>query len=359
MSWDNVSAVHTIKIWTDYSDSTQGHLFVNDNHQLKLYAGIDFDLNAGTTEGPTDDEVRSAITLVNNINGGPLKYLTIVDKNNYNAVYDPYHTQAVDQDDTSNVDDGVYDNVITFYVSSPLSVNAEAYSESVALTLEYHGTNPDGTAKDIFVDTSAAAEKGGFATSVSVVCYPAKLYGNKGENRTCITYSSTEVAEDDCWDVDDGHYNHDNDQFHVIRFYIDDPYFKLFYFDGCTEPDSSVVHNPYYRYREYIQGNPQYDHLYNAFFPNVRCNNSEPTLDFDTKIAVRPDDNGMIAVTENITVHQQQNQITFIGARTTVKSCDITDKSTYVYLRVYDQFGNSAYVIAFSNADDALVKSVS
>ncbi|WP_312212243.1 hypothetical protein [Pseudescherichia sp.] len=355
MSWDNVSSVNTIRIWTDYSDSTQGHLFVNDNHRLKLNVGIDFTLKAGTTEGPTEDEIRSTITFINNMDGGPLKYLTLADENTYTAVYDPYHTQAVDTDNAKDGDDGVYDNVITYYLSSPSSVNAETYSESVALMMEYHGTHTDGTAIDIDVDTSSVVNSGGFATYVSVVCYPAKLYGNKGENRTCITYNSKAVDEADCWDVDDGHYKHDNDQFRVIWFYIDDSYFKLFHFDGSTEPDSSVVHNPYYRYREYIQGNPQYDHLYNAFFPSVKCGE----IDFDTKIAVRPDDDGMIAVTENITVHQQQNQITFLGARTTVKSCDIIYKSTNVYLQVYDQFGNSAYVVAYSNADDALVKSVS
>ncbi|STQ60764.1 Uncharacterised protein [Pseudescherichia vulneris] len=309
MSWDNVSSVYTIKIWTDYSDSTQGHLFVNDNHQLKLYVGIDFTLNAGTTEGPGDDEVRNAITLINNMDGGPLKYLTIVDENRYTAVYDPYHTQAVDQDDTSIVDNGVYDNVITYYVSSPSSVNAETFSENVALTLEYHGTSSDGTAKDIFVDTSAVADKGGFATYASVVCYPEKLYGNKGQNRTCITNSSTEISGSE---IDDN-FDHSEDKFKVYWFNIDDPYFKIFYFDGGNESIDNTPLNPYYIYKEIAS--TQWDKIYNAFFPNVQC--GEKT--YDATIKVQSDLNHEYILEEKITVNQKPNQIIFLTSYMTVK----------------------------------------
>ncbi len=350
MSWDNVSSVKTIRIWTDYSDSTQGHLFVNDNHQLKLYVGIDFLLNEGTTEGPTDDEVRNTITLVNNMDGGPLKYLTIVDENRYAVVYDPYYTQAVDQDDTSNVDDGVYDNVITFYVSSPSSVNTETFSESVALTLEYHGTNPDGTAKDIFADTSSVVEKGGFPTYVSVLCYPAKLYGNKGENRTCITSSSTEISGSKI----DSNFDHSEDKFKVYWFYIDDPYFQISYFDGGNESIDDTPLNPYYIYKEYASA--MWDRIYNAFFPNVQC--GEKT--YDVTIKVQSDLNHEYILEEKITVNQKPNQIIFLTSFMTVKSLNnYASVDKQIYLNIYDQFGNNAYVVAFSNADDALVKSVS
>jgi len=274
--------------------------------------------------------------------------------NSYTAVYDPYHNQAVDQDDTSNVDDGVYDNVITYYVSSPSSVNAEAYSESIALTLEYHGTSSDGTAKDIFADTSAVAEKGAFATYVSVACYPAKLYGNKGENRTCITSNfrytpdKSEYLEGP-WDID-------SYECRIFWFYIDDPYFKIFYFDGCNDPDPNISHDPYYIYKDYESA--QWDAISNAFFPNIKCG----AMDYTVRINVRPDldqNHSKIAVYD-IIINQLENQLTFVTAWFEVKALDYaTDVSKQINLSIYDQFGNSAYVVAFSNADDALVKSVS
>ena len=355
MSWDNVSDIENIKIWTDYSDSTQGHLFVNDNHQLKLYVGISFKLEPNTTEGPTEDEVKSALSLINNQDSGPLKYLTTsTPEGKFTAIYDPAYPASKSGGDMDNIDDGIYDFIFTYWAFSPTTMNAEAHSEAVALKLQYTVNNSDGTTTEV-VKTTSATGNYYVKTCVSIVCYPAKLYGMYEENRTAINYGSTTVAEADHSNIS-GHFSHSHDSFKVYWFYIDDPYFKIFTYDGCTEPDDTIELNPYYIYREYSK--PQYDHIYNAFFPNVKCGE----MDYGVKIVVRSDldDSHNTLVTEHITVHQKENQITFLTGYTVVQNLNnATDKDDRIYLRVYDQFGNSSYVVAFSNADDAFPLSVS
>lgn len=354
MSWNNVSGIKNIKIWTDFSDSTQGHLFVNDQHQLSLNVGLSFNLKSGTTEGPTEDEVKSALSLINNQDSGPLKYLVLADSaGRFNAIYDPYYPQAVPTADTDPVDDGIYDFQFTYIVSSPTSLNAKVYSESVALKLEYTITNSDGTTKQVIQETSAAGSA--TKTAVVIVCYPSVLYGKSGENRKNLTFTSYTVADEDCWDVE-GHFNHSGDRFKVFPLGIDDPYFKIFYFDGGAEPDSSIVHNPYFIRKEYSK--VEWDHIYNSFFPNIKCGE----FDFDVKISVRSDldDSHDVIVTENITVHQQENQITFLTGFSSAQSLNHEHNvSDRIYLRVYDQFGNNAYVVVYAGEETVTLTSVS
>ena len=354
MSWNHVLDVKNIKIWTDYSDSTQGHLFVNDNHQLKLNVGISFTLDTGETEGPTEDEVHSALSLINNQDSGPLKYLSIVEAGRYTSVYDPNHVSIDPQND---IDDGIYDFVFTYYVSSPSNLNAETHSESVALRVEYPQTNADGTTTVVVKETSA---KGNYYTKtyVTVLCYAPMLYGNSGENRKVISLGHKTVADSDCFDVE-GHFNHSGDNFKVYWLYIDDPYFKIFYFDGCNEPDENIVHDAFYILKEYSK--PRWDHIFNSFFPAIKCGE----LTYDVKIAVRSDPNHAydVIVTENITVHQEENQITFLTGFSSAEALrEATDVNKYVYVRLYDQFGNNSYIVVgttyyySSSSDNGYIK---
>lgn len=350
MSWDNVSSIKNIKIWTNYSDSTQGHLFINGKHQLLLNVGISFNLKSGTTAGPTQQEVSSALSLINNQDSGPLKYLTLSDKGKFIAIYDPSLALSAADGDAASAEAGTYDYQLTYYVYSPMSMNAEAHAEGVALKLDYTDTSGN----RVVQETSATGNYN-TKTCVYVTCYPAKLYGMKEENRTNITYSSKAVAEADYWDYS-GHFNHSGDTFNVIWFYIDDPYFQLFYFDGCSDPNENDAHNPYYIYK--AESKPKWDIVYNAFFPNVKCG----AFDYGVQIVLRSDmdDSHTTLLTEHIEVHQQQNQITFLGAHTSVESLNhATDMSNRVRIQAYDQFGNSTYIVAYSNGADALPLSIS
>lgn len=355
MSWDNVSDIKNIKIWTDYSDSTQGHLFVNDHHQLKLSVGISFTLKSGTTEGPTEDEVQNALSLINNQDSGPLKYLSVVEKGNYTAVYDPYYASADLSNDTDDVDEGIYDFVFSYYVTSRSSINAEAHAETVALKLAYTVTNADGTTKEVVKETSA---KGNYYTKtfVSVLCYPSMLYGNPSENRISFKIVSTEM------DPDDYHHTEVNYTYSGIKFYyepltIAHSYFKIYRLDGArTIPDDPC--------RPVYIGNTQdsvmWDYIYNAYFPNMSVGEMEYTVYAPLRANPRYDDYYQI-VTEEVTVHQNDNEIAFLFAYADVKQTKYLENlSQYQHLIIYDQFGNNAYVVVnYTNADGSTIASVS
>lgn len=346
MSWDNVADIKNIKIWTDYSDSTQGHLFINNSHQLKLNVGISFTLKSGATEGPTEDEVSNALSLINNQDSGPLKYLKLTSEGKFTQVYDPNHVQSTADITDSDVEDGIYDFVFTYWVYSPTSINAEAHAESLALELAYTITNADGTTTQVVKQTSAP---GNYYTKtcVNVLCYPEKLYGNKEENRTNILIGNKKVASSDCSDKS-GNFSHAGDTFIVYWVYIDDSYFKLFYFDGCSEPDSNYIHQGFYIHKDY--SSPEWDHIFNSFFPNVKCGE----FSFGTQVEVRsgPDKSYACVLRESITVHQQENQITFISGFASAKGLKYAGEvNNYQKVRAYDQFGNSTYIIVKTNYD--------
>ena len=355
MSWDNVSDIKNIKIWTDYNDSTQGHLFVNDNHQLKLNVGISFTLNSGTTEGPTENEVKSALSLINNQDSGPLKYLSVVEEGSYTAVYDPYHVSTSPSDDTSNTGDGVYDFIFTYYVTSPSSINAETYAESVALKLVYPYTDAKGDTTEVVKETSA---KGNYYTKtyVSVSCYPSMLYGSSNQNRIAIKIKKTEI------DADDYKHTVQYDDYSIIHFfnmpiYLDDSYFKIYKFDGGTDTVSVQPYRPIYI--GIISDGAMWDYVYNTYFPNINVGEIEYVIDVD--IRSNPDyENYEPIVTERVTVKQNENEIMFIfgyiDAKTTNKNDEINNHQD---LRIYDQFGNTSNVIVSYNNDGPYIKSVS
>lgn len=353
MSWDNVSDIKNIKIWTDYADSTQGHLFVNDNHQLKLNVGISFTLKSGTTEGPTKDEVYSALSLIDNQDSGPLKYLNIVTENTYTAVYDPYHAEAVTTDDTDDVDDGIYDFLFTYYVSSPTALNAETYFEGVALKLAYSVTHSSGTTTEVIKDTST---KGNYYTKtfVNISCYPAKLYGAQGENRTNLKSVKTQVTGVHYYN---GHYENSGDTSYSVAISIDDAYFKIFHLDGALEPDALSTLKPLYI--SFSEDSPMWDHVNNAFFPNVQCGEKNYTVTVEVRSNLSYDSYYQL-FDADIPINQQEGQIIFAAVHTDVKSTGYNwATNSYQYLRAFDQFGNSMYIVIAFNTDGNYIKSVS
>jgi len=350
MSWNHVSDVKNIKIWTDYSDSTQGHLFVNDNHQLKLNVGISFTLDPGETEGPTEDEVHSALSLINNQDSGPLKYLSIVEAGRYTSVYDPNHVSIDPQND---IDDGIYDFVFTYYVSSPSNLNAEIHSESVALRVEYPQTNDEGTTTVVVKETSA---KGNYYTKtyVTVVCYLAKLYGMENQNRTSITSVKSVVSNVTYYNQ---HYETSGNKCFSVAVSIDDSYFRMFYLDAAQEPDDLSKLTPIFI--SIYKDSPMWDGVNNAFFPNIQCGEKNYTV----TVAVRSNlsyDSYSPLFYADIPISQKENQIIFAAAQTDAKRTGYNWTCNYYqYLRAYDQFGNSMYIVIAFNTDGNYVKSVS
>lgn len=350
MSWNNVSDIKNIKIWTDYTDSTQGHLFVNDNHQLKLNVGISFTLKSGTTEGPTEDEVYSALSLIDNQDSGPLKYLNIVEAGRYTSVYDPNHVNINPEND---IDDGIYDFGFTYYVSSPVNLNAETRSESVALRVAYSITNDDGTTTDVVKQTSA---KGNYYTKtyVSVICYPSILYGMDGQNRKNIVSTNGIVSSATYHNV---HYDTSGNQSYYITISINDSYFKLFYLDGAHEPEDVSTLTP--QFINYTKDSPMWDHVNNCFFPNIQCGEKKYTVTAEVRSNLSYDAYSPL-FDADIPIDQKENQIIFVAVQTDAKRTDYNWTCNYYqYLNIHDQFGNSIYIITGFKDNNIHIKSVS
>ncbi|SUG22986.1 Uncharacterised protein [Salmonella enterica subsp. arizonae] len=73
MSWENVAGLSKIQIWAEScssSDGDEAFLFVNDNHQILITVGVSLALYETSKAGPTLEEVKSAISLIDNSDGG-------------------------------------------------------------------------------------------------------------------------------------------------------------------------------------------------------------------------------------------------------------------------------------------------
>ncbi len=352
MSWDNVSDIKNIKIWTDYSDSTQGHLFVNDKHQLKVNVGISFTLKSGTTEGPTEDEVYSALSLINNMDSGPLKYLAITTEGDYIQVYDPTHVQSTPTDNTEDPSDGIYDFIFTYWLYSPTNINAEAHTETVALKLAYSDSKGNSYVKE-------TSRTGNYYTKtfITICCYYSILYGTKDQNRIPVDVTYLQVATSDYKNLNSGNFDHDGDTYRNYWLYIDSSYFKIFKLEGGQDPQNNVsVDNDLRPFSILVQSqNVMSDWVYDAYFPNVKCGE----MQYDVSIKVMNGTDSAIYDVK-VTVHQHENQITFITATTVGKHLrDNGYQKDPLNIRFYDQFGNSAAVAIDTYGNQILITSVS
>ncbi|EML8490113.1 hypothetical protein WAB73_003345 [Salmonella enterica subsp. enterica] len=184
MSWDNVAGVSKFNIWTESNSSSEGDeafLYVNGLHQVKVTVGLTFSLVDPSASGPTDDEVRSALTLIDNNDGGALKHLVEGDKGSYTTIYDPNHVTVA-----PGIKDSDYQYEIDYYLSSNSTVNADNASEEVSVKLIY----TDASGYDYDDDMS---EQGQYyeKDNVKVTCYAPKKYTTSDFSLKRETVSAT------------------------------------------------------------------------------------------------------------------------------------------------------------------------
>lgn len=334
MSWENVDSISNIKIWSEYSDSTQAHLFVNGRHQVLLTVGISFNLMNPADPGPDSDEVLSVITLINDTDSGNLKYLAMGDGKQYTAVFDP--TLQSSYEDNSDIDDGIYDYTYTFYLQSDNNINVGGWSESVALRLDYISYTSH-SPQTVVYETSKAGS--GTKTNVRICCYPEKLYGAPGEQRTQLAITER-VSNAPV------HINHNQTSgsgFHsdIYALYINDDYFKIVGFDEQHTANSTAL-EPLSYYKVYEKA--RYDQIQNTHFPSVSPGKSS----YDVEINFRESSGtGTPIIEATVTVDQQDGDITFIASFYDLEGDDSGGNRTVsTQIQFYDQFGNSgsAYV---------------
>jgi len=328
MSWENVSLINEIKIWSDYSDSTQAHLFVNGRHQVLLNVGITFELIDATLPGPDSDEVLSVLQLINNTDSGSLKYLAEVDKGQYDAVFDPsLQSTAGDSTDSSN---GLYDYTYSFYVQSDSSINKGGWSESVALRLDYISYR-NGSPQTVLYETSRLGT--GIKTNVLICCYPERLYGAPHEQRAPLAMTERVSSAP----VKINHNQSSGSGFHsnIHALHIDDDYFKIIAFDGQHAADSTAL-EPVSYYK--VQEKPEYDQIQNTHFPSVLPGKSS----YDAVINFRESSgSGTPMIEATVTVEQQEGDINFIASYYDLQGDDSgQDYTGSVLIYFYDQFGN-------------------
>ena len=338
MSWDNVKGVSAAKIWTDNPDMTQAYLFANGNHQVKLTVAISFVLSNTTESGPTEDEVKAAITLIDYQTSAGLSHLKTGDKGTYAAVYQPNSPVAIKAVEDSNT--GAYQYEFDYYISSDSTINASYMSEEVALLISYTGS--DG--KPVSYSTASGSKS---QSSVKVTVEPPKKYGTSVSNLMPIIFDTID------------------DQFHVeptwgkqyisqtstptastyaVR--IDDSYFRISYFKTSNTPVSPYAflqhtlsndsgHDDYayeYAHSFLLVNQPQYNKI-NNYDINlyIQDSTSENLVQYSGKPTQGP---GVILF---VRIHCS---IEYYETRGT----PLAESSGPAIFTVYDQFGNTADV---------------
>lgn len=345
MSWDNVINVNAFSIWTEISSSDSqknGHLFVNGRHQIKVTIGINFDLTDSTLPGPTEDEVYTAISLVDDIDGNPLKYLNPGEPGNYTAIYDP----ALGSKSTSypDVNTSEFQYELAYYLSSSETTNPDCDSEKVSAIIEYT-INGDKHTNDFTTNST-----GDIKDSITVSCYPEKKYGTASSTTTPIVASFQDTNPTvNIYDVKD---THDHDDYNVFSVFIDDDYFKIHDIDSTVEPNTNLVPACYIQ-KDY--DTPMWDAIYNVCYPAFIP--SEKTYTVTTKLYNSPDH---VIYTVDVTVHAHANEVIFITCKSNVKSNKhYTHVDNNQHLSIHDQFGNHSMVDVVNSRSSIDIGSVS
>ncbi|WP_312175145.1 hypothetical protein [Pseudescherichia sp.] len=350
MSWDNVKGVSSAKIWTDNPNLSQAYLFANGNHQVKVTVGLSLTLTNISQGGPTADEVKAALSLVDYETGVALSYLKTGSKGSYGSVYLPNLPMANNAVTASS--DIAYQYEFDYYLSSDSTINPSYGSEKVALLLSY--TDSSGTKVEY---STASGNKS--QSSVAVTVYPPKRYGMSDGNTMPIIFNIVD---------DQPNFQLLSENTVVIDYYpqemtvyglrIDDPYFRLTQFEPVSTPESPTA---FLQYRINDQSNPNQYLYYVAHSFLLSENNLTTTgTNYTAKCSFVTNQNYFL-LQYGVSVHQQCGQIMFVRIQTGIQYDNvnvhvgpIADSGGQANFTVFDQFGNSASVDVVKDGDGYL-----
>ncbi len=359
MSWDNVKGVSALRIWTDNPDMTQAWLFANGNHQVKLTVGVGINLNDPTQPGPTEDEVKAGLSLIDFDTGAELRFLKTGDNGGYGYVYQPNMPATIKALESSN--DLAYQYEINYYISSDSTINANYASEQVALLLSY----TDSTGKKTDIPTGSGSKSQSY---VAVTVYPPKKYGMSGSPTTAVIFKTLN---------DKPSYTTRSSSFvntfnvHSVYIYglsIDDSYFR---FISYQAPDTRLSPVPFRQIIEsdYSAGHTPGYHLSQGFLlidNDVKSKGESYIADLGV-MDTSPDTGepeGEIAGMD-VTVEQETGQIIFINFDvdvewTNTEGDNLFKDSASAKFTAYDQFGNPVYIeVGAGNSPTLSLSSVS
>ena len=331
MSWDNVLGVNSAKIWTDNPDMAQAYLFANGNHQVKLTVGISFVLDDSSQAGPTEDEVKAALSVIDFDTGASLSHLKTGDKGDYSYVYLPNMPMAIQAVEAS--DAGGYQYQFDYYLSSDSTINANYASEKVALFLSYTDVNGN----KIEYNTASGSKSQSY---VSITVYPPKKYGTSGSPSTPIII----VLKDDQipYRYD---YPHRIDDLAVTAWNlrIDDSYFRIVKFQAASGTQSN---EPFYRHGKNVApGGIAYDEDWETLEGFIPIENkvNQGCISYESSLPIVYSDSNKYFFKITVTVQQEANEIIFIHFYAVILPSGtpgFDNKTDTVSLYAYDQFGN-------------------
>ena len=354
MSWDNVTSVYSVKIWTDNPDTTQAYLFANGNHQVKLTIRLVFNIIDANQPGPTQDECKAAVSLVDYQTGADLSFLKVGDKGAYTYVYQenrPAEVKPLPEEDNptaTSPKSGSYE--FDLYVSSDSTINANYAAEKVALFISFI----DASGTEITTNTTST----GKPSYVSVNVYPPKKYGKSGSASTPVVIKLKDDKLSYNYD-----YSHSVDDLTVSAWSlrIDDSYFRIVNFQAASGVQSN---EPFYRHGDNVAaGGIAYDEDWETKETFVPTENkvNQGHLAYDSTLEIIYDDAGKYFFKITVTVHQEANEIIFINFYAVIKppsDSGFDNKTDTASLSAYDQFGNKFTVEVSNNGSGLQINNV-
>ncbi|WP_312669959.1 hypothetical protein [Pseudescherichia sp.] len=352
MSWDNVKGVSAARIWTDNPDTTQAYLFANGNHQVKLTVGLSLVLANTTQPGPTEDEVKAALSLIDFNTGAGISHLKTGDKGEYGYVYlpnMPEQIKALPVSDASNP--GAYQYELDYYLSSDSTVNANYASETVALLLSYTDVNGN----KIHYQTGSGSNSQSY---VAVTVYPPKKYGVAGSSSTPVII---EIKDDQPQCSYSYSTPLQNLAVHTCNLRIDDGYFRIIKFQADSGTESN---NPFYRHGTNVApGGIAYDETWetNEGFLPVENKLNQGRVSYKSTLSIIYDDENRYFFNITVPVEQEANEIIFIHFYAIINPPDDTgfdNKIDTASLSALDQFGNKFYIEVGKTNDGFQINSI-
>lgn len=347
MSWDNVTGVSTAYIWTDNPDMTQAYLFANGNHQVKVTVGVSFNLQG---EGPTEDEVKAAISLLNYNTSAEISHLKPVGQGEYLSVYLPnMPEQPKAMADSSGK---IYQYEFDYYLSSDSDINPNFLSEQVAVLISY--TNADGKSE------YSTASGSSWQSYVAVAVYSPKKYGMINSTSTPIVLKlkddkpdSRVVANVDY--VKDAKISSTK----VYSLRIDDSYFRIVTLNAS---DTVATNNGFYRDGSKNGGVQSGYQPYNIHESYLIADNkvNQGRKSYTSTFYIVPGENEAYWFSTQVNIHQEPNEIIFVSFSGSASSSTgtFTNDHSSADFTVYDQFGNQLNITVTASNDDLSVSSV-
>jgi len=349
MSWDNVKGVSSAKIWTDNPNLSQAYLFANGNHQVKVTVGLSLTLTNTSQGGPTADEVKAALSLIDYETGAALSHLKTGSKGSYSSVYLPNLPMANNAVTASS--DIAYQYEFDYYLSSDSTINANYSSEKVALLLSY--TNSSGT--KVTYSTASGSKS---QSSVAVTVYPPKRYGVTGSGSTPVIIKQ---KDDQPGITNSSTTNLSNETVSTYSLRIDDSYFRIVSYEYSGTPQSPI---PFTRHATNISPKgPGYDpewNIHEAFIP-VENRVYHESSTYNSLLSITYNDSNWAFFSVTISIHQDPFEIIVVHF-----ACDYLDRSQSTFsnkvgtasLTIFDQFGNKLNVVVSENDSGFNIDSV-